>query len=85
MAEQQTPTDIAGLAAAHAIEALCREAFDNMFHKCRATMTYDQWRLAFKTGFGAGSLTARSDCLKDWADHMSRMSAALQTTGGGKP
>ena len=33
------------------IEAKCRAAFDNEFHKIPASMTYDQWRLAFKTGW----------------------------------
>jgi len=33
------------------IEAKCRAAFDNEFHKVAASMTYDQWRLAFKTGW----------------------------------
>lgn len=51
------------------IEAKGREAFDNHFHKCPATMTYDQWREAFKVGFRCG----REDAMKDWAEHMTGM------------
>ena len=51
------------------VEEKCRAAFDSTFHKCQATMTYDQWRLAFKNGWGRG----RENATQDWADHMARM------------
>lgn len=51
------------------VEAECRAAFDAEFHKVKATMTYDQWRAAFKVGWKRG----REDCLGDWAAHMVRM------------
>jgi len=51
------------------VEAKCREAFDNYFHKCAASMDYDQWSVAFRVGFRYG----RENATDDWADHMARM------------
>jgi hypothetical protein len=51
------------------VEAKAREGFDRHFHKIAASMSYDQWRLAFAVGFRYG----REDATKDWADHMARM------------
>ncbi len=54
------------------VEEECRAAFDNYFHKVRATMTYEQWQVAFRIGWRHG----REDATRDWADHMTRMAAA---------
>lgn len=56
------------------VEKECRAAFDNEFHKICATMTYDQWRIAFKVGW----LCGRADATGDWADHMTRMAEAFK-------
>jgi len=56
------------------VEAECRAAFDTEFYKIRATMTYDQWRVAFKVGWRCG----REDAHRDWADHMARMAQAAK-------
>lgn len=53
------------------VEALCRQAYDEHFHKVAADIAYDQWRIAFKAGFRGG----RADATKDWADHMTRVAA----------
>jgi hypothetical protein len=37
------------------IEAMCRESFDNTFHKIKALMSYDQWRVAFAAGIKRGA------------------------------
>ncbi len=31
----------------HDMEAMCRRAYDNQYHKIKADMSYDQWRMVW--------------------------------------
>lgn len=54
------------------VEQRCREAYDNYFHKIKADIAYNQWRVAFNIGFSVG----RADATADWADHITRVASA---------
>lgn len=64
-------------------EAKCREAYDNMFHKIKAPMGYDEWRIAYNAGRHAespvGFNAGWQSCTLAWAEHMRGMALACQS------
>lgn len=62
-------------------DAKCRVAYENMFHKIKAPMGFDEWRIAYNAGRRAESTVGFNagwqSCTGAWAEHMGGMAKAM--------